>query len=61
MYNYKLTGMMEEEQETRNAEYEYKIGLMDPSREKSLLNNKANKLRKNQQMMRNKSKVAAAS
>ncbi len=33
LYNYKLTGIMEEEQEARNVSYEYRIGMMDPSRD----------------------------
>ena len=36
LYNYKLTGMMEDEQEARNVSYEYRIGMMDPSREAAL-------------------------
>jgi hypothetical protein len=37
LYNYKLTGIMEEEQEARNASYEYRIGMMDPSREAAFM------------------------
>jgi len=56
MYNYKLTGLMEEEQEARNAEYEYKIGMMDPSREQALLN-KANRIRRDYLLQKNKTRA----
>jgi hypothetical protein len=36
LYNYKLTGLMEEEQEARNVSYEFKLGMMDPSREAAM-------------------------
>jgi len=31
LFNYKLTGVMEHEQEAREVCYEYKYGIMDPS------------------------------
>jgi len=31
LFNYKLTGVMENEQEAREVCYEYKYGIMDPS------------------------------
>ena len=33
LFNYKITGVMEHEQEAREVTYEYKFGIMDPSRQ----------------------------
>eukprot|EP00347_Sterkiella_histriomuscorum_P014015 403362488 len=33
LFNYKMTGKMEHEQEAREVTYEYKFGIMDPSRQ----------------------------
>jgi hypothetical protein len=59
MYNYKLTGLMEEEQDARNAEYEHKIGMMDPSREQAMLN-KANRIRRNYLLQKNKTRATVS-
>lgn len=32
IFNYKISGLMEHEQEAREVCYEYKYGMMDPSR-----------------------------
>ena len=50
---------MEEEQEARNAEYEFKIGLMDPSREQNIIK-KAKANRRMFNVQRNQFKAAVS-
>lgn len=48
---------MEEEQEARNVSYEYRIGMMDPSREAAM---KEKKKFNRRQILVNKNKTKAA-
>ena len=57
LFNYKLTGLMEEEQEARNVSYEYKLGMMDPSREAAIMEKQKNN-RKIIIINRNRSRAA---
>jgi len=57
LFNYKLTGIMEEEQEARNVSYEFRLGMMDPSRE-AAQKEKSKTARKLNLVTRNKTKAA---